>query len=124
MGGVQPGRFVDHQLPFIGTTRPEVMYNSLVVLRSDFRVNVYGKHYVTALVNYARESADIQNFFRASRYIEDRNNYNYGYKTSYNWWGFGLRYSYDLPVGPLDVEVNWSDMTRRVGVYVSIGHYF
>lgn len=124
MGGEMPGRYVDHQLPFIGTLRPEVMYNSLVILRSDFRVNVYGKHYVTAMVNYAREAADVQNFFRKGRTIDDRDNYNYGYMSAYNWWGVGLRYSYDLPIGPLDVDFGWSDMTNRFTAYVSLGYYF
>lgn len=112
-GGVMPGRYVDHQLPFIGVIRPEVMYNSLVILRSDFRVNVYGKHYVTAMVNYARESADIGNFFRKGRVIDDPGNYNYGYMSAYNWWGAALRYSYDLPIGPVDVDITWSNLTRE-----------
>lgn len=123
-GGVMPGRYVDHQLPFIGVIRPEVMYNSLVILRSDFRVNVYGKHYVTAMVNYARESADIGNFFRKGRVIDDPGNYNYGYMSAYNWWGAALRYSYDLPIGPVDVDITWSNLTKRVGAYVSLGYYF
>lgn len=124
MGGEVPGRYVDHQFPFIGTIRPEVMYNSMAVLRTDFRVNVYGKHYVTAMVNYARESEDIQNFFRKAQLIEDMDNYNYGYMNAYNWWGTGLRYSYDLPIGPLDVDIVWSNMTKRVGAYVSLGYFF
>ena len=124
IGGAMPGRYVDHQLPFIGAIRPEVMYNSLVILRSDFRVNVYGKHYVTAMVNYARESADIDNFFRGGKYIKDPDDYNYGYMSAYNWWGVGLRYSYDLPIGPVDVDFSWSNLTRRFGAYVSLGYYF
>lgn len=124
MGGEVPGRYADHQIPFIGTLRPEVMYNSLVVLRTDFRVNVYGKHYVSAMVNYARESEDIQNFFRKGTLIEDSGSCNYGYMNAYNWWGAGLRYSYGLPVGPLDVDIVWSNMTKRVGAYVSLGYFF
>lgn len=118
MGGVMPGRYVPYQLPFIGFNRPEVMDNSLVILRSDFRVNVHGKHYVTAMVNYARESVDLQNFFMPGYELTD------GRISSGNWWGFGLRYSYDLPIGPVDVDVSWSNLTHKVGVYVNLGYYF
>ena len=94
------------------------MDNSLVILRSDFRVNVHGKHYVTAMVNYARESVDLQNFFMPGYELTD------GRISSGNWWGFGLRYSYALPIGPVDVDVSWSNLTHKVGVYVNLGYYF
>ena len=118
MGGVMPGRYAEHQLPFIGFNRPEIMDNSLVILRSDFRVNVYGKHYVTGMVNYARESDGLQNFFARRHQSDD------GSMSAGNWWGFGLRYSYDLPIGPVDVDFSWSDLTKKIGVYVSLGYYF
>ena len=118
MGGVMPGRYVAHQLPFIGFNRPEMMENTIAVLRTDFRVNVHAKHYLTAMVNYARESVDMNNFFRPNRELED------GRLSVGNWWGVGLRYSYDLPIGPVDVDVSWSNMTNKVGVYVNLGYYF
>lgn len=118
MGGVMPGRYASHQLPFIGFNRPEIMDNSLVILRSDFRVNVYGKHYVTGMVNYARESDGVQNFFASRHQLDD------GRMSAGNWWGFGVRYSYDLPIGPVDVDFSWSDLTKKMGVYVSLGYYF
>lgn len=118
MGGVMPGRYIAHQLPFIGFNRPEIMGSSLVILRSDFRVNVYGKHYVTAMVNYARESDSIGDFFASGRMLDN------GQMSVGNWWGFGLRYSYDLPIGPVEVDLSWSNLTRKVGAYVSLGYYF
>ena len=91
---------------------------TIAVLRTDFRVNVHAKHYLTAMVNYARESVDMNNFFRPNRELED------GRLSVGNWWGVGLRYSYDLPIGPVDVDVSWSNMTNKVGVYVNLGYYF
>ena len=44
--------------------------------------------------------------------------------TAYDWWGFGVRYSYDLPIGPVDVDISWSNLTKSLGVYVNLGYYF
>lgn len=118
MGGAMQGRYLKHQLPFIGFNRPEAMDNSVVVLRTDFRLNVHSKHYVTAMVNYARESAGLHNFFGPKHELSD------GGMSACNWWGFGLRYSYDLPIGPVDVDFSWSNLTHKMGVYVNLGYYF
>ena len=118
LGGVMPGRYVDHQIPFIGANRPEMMYNTVAVLRADLRWNVYRKHYVTVMGNYAREANGIRNFF------VPKTPYGDGSMTAYDWWGVGLRYSYDLPIGPVDVDFSWSNITRTLGVYVNLGYYF
>ena len=118
MGGAMQGRYLKHQLPFIGFNRPEAMDNSVVVLRTDFRLNVHSKHYVTAMVNYARESAGLHNFFGPKHELSG------GGMSACNWWGFGLRYSYDLPIGPVDVDFSWSNLTHKMGVYVNLGYYF
>ena len=118
LGGVMPGRYVGHQIPFIGANRPEMMYNTVAVLRADLRWNVYRKHYVTVMGNYAREANGIRNFF------VPKTPYGDGSMTAYDWWGVGLRYSYDLPIGPVDVDFSWSNITRTLGVYVNLGYYF
>lgn len=118
IGGVMPGRYQVHQMPFIGANKPELTYNSIAILRTDFRVNVHGKHYLTAMANYCRESENIQGFFRKAYDLGDE------IMSAYNWWGVGLRYSYDLPIGPLDVDVSYSNLTGKVGVYVNLGYYF
>ena len=118
VGGVMPGRYVSHQIPFIGANRPEIMYNSVTVLRADLRWNVYRKHYIAVMGNYVREANGIRNFFVPKTPYED------GSMTAYDWWGFGVRYSYDLPIGPVDVDISWSNLTKSLGVYVNLGYYF
>ncbi|HIZ85809.1 MAG TPA: patatin-like phospholipase family protein [Candidatus Coprenecus stercoravium] len=118
VGGVMPGRYVSHQLPFIGANRPEMMYNSVAILRLDLRWNVYRKHYVTVMGNYAREANGIRNFMTPKTSYED------GSMTAYDLWGVGLRYSYDLPIGPVDVDFSWSNLSKSFGVYVNLGYYF
>lgn len=118
MGGAMPGRYVSHQLPFIGANRPEIMFNSLAILRADLRWNVHRKHYLTFMGNYAREGNGIRNFFTPKMPYTDN------LMTAYDWWGVGIRYSYDLPIGPFDLDVSWSNITKTVGVYVNLGYYF
>ena len=118
VGGMMPGRYVDHQLPFVGANKPEIMHNSVAVLRLDLRWNVHRKHYLTLMANYAREAQGLGNFFRRAGILRE------SYNTAYNWWGAGIRYTYDLPLGPLDVDFGWSNLTKKLGVYVSLGYSF
>lgn len=118
IGGAMPGRYVGHQLPFIGANRPEITYNSVAILRADLRWNVHRKHYLTLMGNYAREGNGIRNFFTPKKAYEG------DAMTAYDWWGVGIRYSYDLPIGPFDFDVSWSNLTKTVGIYVNLGYYF
>lgn len=118
IGGAMPGRYVGHQLPFIGANRPEITYNTVAILRADIRWNVYRKHYLTLMGNYAREGNGIRNFFSPKKA------YGGDAMTAYDWWGVGIRYSYDLPIGPFDFDVSWSNLTKTVGIYVNLGYYF
>ena len=41
-----------------------------------------------------------------------------------NWWGAGVRYSIDTKLGPLSLDVSSSNISRKVNLYFSFGHYF
>lgn len=120
MGGAESGRYTDQQMPFIGSNKTQVMYNNLAILRTDFRFNVKGPHYLSLMANYAREALSMKHFFGADRLVE-----NYGdYRTGYHWWGVGLRYSISLPTGPFNIDVSYSNIQKSVGVYASFGYFF
>lgn len=107
MGGSLPGRYVDQQLPFIGITNVTAMKNILTIYRTDLRVKVFNNHYITGIFNYVRDC---------------------DYFASYAYWpghyGAGLEYSYDTIFGPLSANIHWSDITGKVGVYLSAGYSF
>ena len=107
LGGDMLGRYVDHQLPFIGIGNAAFRRNNLVVLRMDLRVQLARNHYVTGAFNYAR---DFDSFRRFEEGVDT--------------WGGGLGYAYDSIVGPLKAIVHWSSMTRKVGFYMSLGFDF
>lgn len=109
LGGTEPGRYVTQQLPFIGINYANIFDNSVAVLRLDLRQRIGNKHYVYALSNYARTAHQFADMF--------------GKKGS-GYWGFGLKYAYSTALGPLSVDVHWSDYNKKVGFYLNMGYYF
>ena len=107
VGGSLPGRFVDQQVPFIGVTNLVAMENIMTMARADFRVDLLKNHYLTAIVNYVHDSE----FF--SEYVNATGNF-----------GAGIEYSFDTIFGPLSANIHWSDLTKKVGVYLSAGFNF
>jgi NTE family protein len=107
LGGEMLGRYVDHQLPFIGINNAAFRRNNLVVLRSDLRYQIFRNSYLTAAFNYSRDFYSFRQF-----------------ENGENLYGFGLGYAYDTIVGPLKAIVHWSSMTRKVGAYLSLGFDF
>ena len=121
LGGAEMGRYIDHQLPFIGLNKISFAFNNLAIARADLRVRVHKSHYLTAMVNYGRSAIDMKNFFKESNDLLWSDIY--GYNAS-NWWGAGLRYSIDTKVGPLNFDISSSNVSRKVNLYFSFGYYF
>ena len=109
VGGVQPGRYVSHQLPFIGMSYATVFENSVSIFRTDFRKQFGKKHFVYLMVNYMREAEKLNKIFSGE---------------SNDYFGVGLQYSYNSPLGPLSLNVSWSDYKRKLGAYLSLGYFF
>lgn len=107
IGGSLPGRFVDQQIPFIGVTNLVAMENIMTLARADFRVKILKNHYLTAIVNYVHDSEFL------STYTDRIGNF-----------GAGIEYSFDTIFGPLSANLHWSDLTNKVGVYLSAGFNF
>lgn len=107
MGGSLAGRYVDQQMPFLGITNITAMRNILTIYRADLRVKVANNHYLTGIVNYSRDC----DYF-----------YSYGYWPGQ--FGAAIEYSFDTIFGPLSANVHWSDITNKVGVYLSAGYNF
>ena len=108
MGGSLASRYMDQQMPFIGITNVTAKKNILTTLRTDFRFRLVKNHYLTGIVNYARDSNTFKDFF----------------DKSLGYFGAGLQYSFDSIFGPLSFDVHWSNITKKVGVYLSAGYDF
>lgn len=107
IGGSIPGRYLEQQMPFAGINNVAGMRNILTMVRADFRFNVAKNHYVSGIVNYARDCDSFPG------YLEDPGTF-----------GAALEYSYDAIFGPVSANLHWSSMFHKVGFYVSIGYDF
>lgn len=107
IGGSLPGRYVDQQMPFIGVNHLSAMKNILTLYRTDFRVTLARNHYLTGILNYARDCDYFSN-----------------YTVGLGYFGAGIEYSFDTIFGPLSANLHWSNMTNKVGFYLSAGYNF
>ena len=107
IGGSLAGRYVDQQLPFMGVTNLWAMKNILTMAGADFRFRLVKNHYMTGVVNYARDSDHFDTYLKGPGYF-----------------GVGLEYAYDTIFGPLKANIHWSDLTDKVGFYISAGYNF
>jgi NTE family protein len=107
IGGSVSGRYVDQQIPFIGVNHMSSMENFLTVFRTDFRYTLARNHYLTGILNYARDCEYLRDYFRGHGYF-----------------GIGAEYSFDTILGPLTANIHWSNLTKRFGFYLSAGYNF
>ena len=107
MGGSLAGRYVDQQMPFVGINNLSAMKNILTIFRTDYRFRLAKNHYMTAILNYARDCDSFKE-----------------YATGLGYFGAAAEYSYDTIFGPITFNVHWSNLTNKVGIYLSAGYNF
>lgn len=121
MGGPEFGKFIDHQIPFIGLNKMTYQWNYLAVLRTDFRVRLFKSHYLTAMVNYGRSGADLKNFFKDDGIPQWESFYD---NNTVNSWGAGIRYSIETKIGPVSFDVSSSNLSPTMNLFINLGYYF
>ncbi len=107
MGGSLAARYVDQQIPFIGITNLSAMKNILTVFGLDMRLRLARNHYLTGIVNYARDANSFKEYGEGLGYF-----------------GAGVEYAFDTIFGPIKGNIHWSNITNKVGVYLSAGYNF
>ena len=114
-GGEIDGRHFDTQLPFIGHTQVRSICNHSAIARCDVRINIYGKHYLTAMYNTLME---------LNTYGGNLGE-NYDKKKLYFTHGAGLKYSYKSILGPISITGQWTNLDKNIfSAYFSFGYYF
>lgn len=110
MGGEVAGRYTESHMPFVGINHVLTTSNLTTVLRCDLRYTLFKNNYLTGIYNYALcldSPALLLNDEVGTQYL-----------------GFGLRYSYNSIIGPVSLTVHYSDYTKGVGAYFSLGFIF
>lgn len=108
VGGSMAGRYFDHQMAFVGKNNVAAMRTLLAMLRADLRFEVAKHHYVTGIVNYARDCDSFSEFV----------------SNGHGWIGAGVEYAYDAFFGPVRADLHWSSITGKPGFYIGIGYNF
>ena len=110
VGGSMAGRYLDQQLPFIGINNAVQVSNVIGIARADLRFKLARNNYLTAIANVGVEAGQLRDVF-----------YNESLSTMS---GFGLEYAYNSILGPIRLNVHWSDRVHRLGAYLSVGFDF
>ena len=110
IGGEIAERHTETQMPFIGVSHVSEVPDFTPIACLDLRYNFYGKHYLTATFNY------LYGFYPFGKSRDHNSIVQYS--------GIGLRYAYDSFFGPIAVSTQWSNCTKQVSAYLSIGYTF
>ena len=107
LGGYLPGRYLDHQIPYIGFGYTHVFRDFVTTATIDARYRMLDNHYFYASGAYGLDFEKLSDI-----------------KDNHGFWGLRAGYAYNSFFGPLSANIFWSSFTRRVGMYVSLGYNF
>ncbi|MCR5002875.1 MAG: patatin-like phospholipase family protein [Bacteroidales bacterium] len=110
VGGLVIGRYLEQQLPFVGITNVTAMEKNILVYRADLRFNFAKNHYFKLIGNHIAQVANLKDAleFDSVKFYS----------------GYGLEYDFNTRLGPLKLNFNWSDYTKKVGFYFGAGFDF
>lgn len=106
-GGYETQKNLMTHLPFAGLNHTYLADRFTAVGRVDLRYNVFRSHYVTAMGNVLFSAPQLQDMFSTGRVL-----------------GFAVGYSINTLIGPVGLNLQWSDLTGKVGAYFSLGYSF
>jgi NTE family protein len=107
IGGTIPGRYMEQQMPFVGINNVAAMKNILTMFRTDYRFTLMKNHYITGILNYARDCDAFKDYAHGLGYF-----------------GAAVEYSFDTIFGPISANIHWSNINKSLGIYLSAGYTF
>lgn len=110
VGGTMPGRYMPQQIPFVGINRAELAGATLIVAGLHLRQRILKNQYISVMGSYGRNSGKLHQVFDGD--------------DSSNMVGVGIGYMYKSFVGPVEVQLSWSNQTKKMGWYAGVGFVF
>lgn len=107
VGGECYDRYILGQQVFYGIHNTEILEKMALGYRVDFRFRLFDRHYVSCIGNYMLHDDKMKDLFKGK-----------------DFWGAGLKYSYNSVLGPISATIDYSSRTKEVGFYASAGFYF
>lgn len=110
LGGNMPGRYMPQQIPFVGINKAELASGTVIVAGLKLRQQILKNQYISVVGNYGRSSGELHELFDDTH--------------SYDLVGAGIGYMYNSFLGPVEIQLNWSNQTKSVGWYAGLGFTF
>lgn len=108
IGGINSyGHYIAQQLSFAGINYVQIAPNSLLIGGLNLRQHITTNNYLFFQGNYAFASNSLGDFFTQKNLI-----------------GTALGYGYRSPVGPIEFNFNYSNVTKSLGMFLNIGYMF
>lgn len=108
IGGVNTwGHYLPQQIPFAGINFMQMTRCNLMVAGLNFRQLLTTNNYLFLVANYGHES---------DKLFANRN--------ARHMYGAALGYGYKTPVGPIEANFNWSNVTKKLGFTINLGYMF
>ncbi|QZE13154.1 patatin-like phospholipase family protein [Halosquirtibacter laminarini] len=114
IGGDTSTSLLSNQIPFNGLRNMQILTKNGLIFGSDFRFKIFKDNYITALINVALNVESFTNSMVSTVASE----------VEYPLYGASLKYSYDSPIGPVELSVGSSSQSSRVNAFFSIGYWF
>lgn len=110
VGGTIPGRYMPQQIPFTGINRAELSQAALLVAGLNLRQRILKNQYISVMGSYGRNSGRFHQILDSSESVDMA--------------GVGIGYMYKSFLGPVEIQLNWSNQTKKVGWYAGFGFVF
>ena len=107
VGGIFDANFFPQQFGWETSQYVHLLENYYVSARINLRYMIKKRLYITALSEFGKTSHKFDDLIHG-KYL----------------WGAGLRASYDFFLGPISVQVNYSNLYKNFGFFFNAGFYF
>ncbi|WP_221189664.1 patatin-like phospholipase family protein [Alloprevotella rava] len=107
IGGNFNGMYMPQQQVWATATHLNLINNKFAAVSSTFRYRLQNNIYMSAIGEYGKTSKDFNGLIRG-----------------HNLWGIALQAAYDFILGPLSLQVNYSNISKSFSWYVNAGFYF
>lgn len=109
IGGINAdGHYLTQQIGFAGINYVQMTYNNVAVAGFSLRQYITKNNYAFLIANYGNTRDILFGHDPNMRHMI----------------GAAIGYGYKTPVGPVELDVNWSNVTRKVGFFLNLGYMF
>lgn len=106
-GTVGMSHYAPQQLPFAGVNNYELAGDKVGIVDLNLRCRIAKNQYLFGIADYGRTSVELKDFFNEREML-----------------GAAVGYGYKTPIGPVEFNLNWSDVTDKLGWWLNIGYVF